>query len=51
MKHGRVRLQAWDKDLNFSDQTVGEVKSKESSLLAYFGEVKAVLRLMGASTS
>ena len=37
-------LQPWHKGMDFSDQTVGEVKSKESSLLAYFGEVKAVLR-------
>lgn len=37
-------LQPWYKGMDFSDHTVGEVKTKESSLLAYFGEVKAVLR-------
>jgi len=37
-------LQPWDKRMDFSDQTVGEVKTKEASLKNYFDEVKAVLR-------
>ena len=37
-------LQPWDKKIDFSDQTVGEAKTKEAALLNYFGEVKAVLR-------
>ena len=37
-------LQPWYKTIDFSDQTVAEVKTKESTLLTFFGEVKAVLR-------
>lgn len=37
-------LQGWDKRIDFSDQTVGEVTSKESTLKSYFGDVKEVLR-------
>ena len=37
-------LQPWDKRMDFSDQTVGEVKTKEATLKNYFDEVKAVLR-------
>lgn len=37
-------LQAWDKDLNFSDQTVGDAKSKESLFVNFFGAVKDLLR-------
>ncbi len=37
-------LQPWDKRMDFSDQTVAEVKTKEATLKNYFDEVKAVLR-------
>jgi len=39
-----ILLQPWDKRVDFSDQTVNEAKTKEATLLSYFGEVKAVLR-------
>ena len=37
-------LQAWDKPMNYSDQTVGDAKSKEALFNNFFGEVKTLLR-------
>mmetsp|Transcript_16066 Transcript_16066/g.18182 ORF Transcript_16066/g.18182 Transcript_16066/m.18182 type:complete len:786 (+) Transcript_16066:139-2496(+) len=37
-------LQDWDKPMNFSDQTVEDAKSKESSFKNFFQRVKALLR-------
>jgi cysteinyl-tRNA synthetase len=37
-------LQPWDKRIDFSDQTVGEVKTKESTLINFFGQIKEVMR-------
>ncbi len=35
-------LQPWDKRIDFSDQTVAEAKAKETTLTAYFGEVRGL---------
>jgi len=37
-------LQPWDKPMNYSDQTVGDAKSKEALFNNFFGEVKTLLR-------
>ena len=37
-------LQPWDKPMNYSDQTVGDAKSKEALFNNFFGEVKTMLR-------
>ena len=37
-------LQDWDKPMNFSDQTVDDAKSKESTLKNFFQKVKSMLR-------
>ncbi|KAL1524602.1 hypothetical protein AB1Y20_019491 [Prymnesium parvum] len=37
-------LQAWDKPMDYSDQTIDDAKAKEKRLESFFGMVKAVLR-------
>ena len=37
-------MQAWDKPMNFSDQTVDDAKAKEKYFKNFFGAVKSVLR-------
>lgn len=37
-------LQDWDKPMNFSDQTVDDAKSKESTFKNFFQKVKSMLR-------
>ena len=43
-------LQPWDRGMNYSDQTVGDAKSKEAQLKVFFGTVKAMLRTDWLST-
>jgi cysteinyl-tRNA synthetase len=37
-------MQAWDKPMNYSDQTVDDAKAKEKYFKNFFGAVKSVLR-------
>lgn len=37
-------LQAWDKPMDYSDQTIDDAKSKEKRLESFFGMVKGLLR-------
>ena len=37
-------LQAWDQPMNYSDQTIDDARSKETSLKAFFREVEALSR-------
>jgi len=37
-------MQAWDKPMNYSDQTVDDARSKEKYFKNFFGSVKSVLR-------
>eukprot|EP00300_Choanocystis_sp_HF-7_P023975 c25368_g1_i1.p1 GENE.c25368_g1_i1~~c25368_g1_i1.p1 ORF type:complete len:912 (-),score=266.71 c25368_g1_i1:40-2775(-) len=37
-------LQPWDREMNYSDQTVGDARKKETTFKNYFGTIKAILR-------
>mmetsp|Transcript_35326 Transcript_35326/g.77392 ORF Transcript_35326/g.77392 Transcript_35326/m.77392 type:complete len:806 (+) Transcript_35326:114-2531(+) len=37
-------LQAWDQPMNYSDQTIGDARAKESTIQVFFREVEALTR-------